>query len=156
MKITINNIKYEFKPSDNQLLIDYLRNDLNLTGTKRGCDDRACGACTVIINGIAKRSCKTKLKDLNNAKIITIEGLSTCHSEHSEESLHPIQKAFLDVGAVQCGFCTPGMVLTTYALLKKNPKPTRNQIKKALAGNLCRCTGYKQIIDAVLKVSKSH
>jgi len=127
----------------NKRLLDVLREDLNLTGTKEGCAIGECGACTIILNGEAVTSCLMLIGQIQGAKIITIEGLS----ENGE--LHPLQHKFLEHGAVQCGYCTPGMLLSTYALLLKNPSPTDEEIKEAIAGNLCRCTGYKQIIDAV-------
>ena len=127
----------------NKRLLDVLREDLHLTGTKEGCAIGECGACTIILNGEAVTSCLMLIGQVQGAKIITIEGLS----ENGE--LHPLQQKFLEHGAVQCGYCTPGMLLSTYALLLKNPNPTDEEIKEAIAGNLCRCTGYKQIIDAV-------
>ncbi len=126
------------------LLIDYLREALDLTGTKRGCDIGACGSCTVIVDGAAKRACTTKLRTVLGKAVITIEGMAS-----RDTGLHPIQQAFIDSGAIQCGFCTPGMVMTSYALLKRNHRPDRETIRKALAGNLCRCTGYQHIVDAV-------
>ncbi len=133
--------------------MDILRDELRLTGTKRGCDIGACGTCTVLIDGKPKRACKisaAKLTELaeQHAHILTIEGLM------DGKNLHPIQQAFIDCGAIQCGFCTPGMILSTKALLDKNPSPSTAQIKQALAGNLCRCTGYQQIIDAVHAAAK--
>lgn len=130
-------------------LIDYLRNVLHLTGTKNGCDIGVCGACTVIIDNSPKKACKTKLKSLINKNVLTIEGMELKNGE-----LHPLQQAFLDAGAIQCGFCTPGMVLSSHALLLKNNKPTTDEIKKTLQGNLCRCTGYQQIFDAVLRAGE--
>lgn len=127
----------------NKRLLDVLREDLHLTGTKEGCAIGECGACTVIMNGEAVTSCLMLIGQVQDAEIITIEGLS------ENGKLHPLQQKFLEHGAVQCGYCTPGMLLSTYALLLKNPNPTDEEIKEAIAGNLCRCTGYKQIIDAV-------
>jgi len=127
----------------NKRLLDVLREDLHLTGTKEGCAIGECGACTIILNGEAVTSCLMLIGQVQGAEIITIEGLS----ENGE--LHPLQQKFLEHGAVQCGYCTPGMLLSAYALLLKNPNPTDDEIKEAIAGNLCRCTGYKQIIDAV-------
>jgi len=127
----------------NKRLLDVLREDLHLTGTKEGCAIGECGACTIILNGEAITSCLMLIGQVQGSEIITIEGLS----ENGE--LHPLQQKFLEHGAVQCGYCTPGMLLSTYALLLKNPNPTDEEIKEAIAGNLCRCTGYKQIIDAV-------
>ena len=127
----------------NKRLLDVLRDDLYLTGTKEGCAIGECGACTVILNGEAVTSCLILIGQVQEAEIITIEGLS------DNGELHTLQQKFLEHGAVQCGYCTPGMLLSAYALLLKNPNPTDEEIKLAIAGNLCRCTGYKQIIDAV-------
>ena len=144
MKIKINNKIYNADYSPEGKLIDFLREELRLTGTKRGCDIGVCGTCTVLVNGKPKRSCVVKFSQLSESdEILTIEGVE------QGGKLHPIQKAFVSAGAVQCGFCTPGMILTTKALLGSNPNPTREEIKKAFVGNLCRCTGYKQIFDAV-------
>ncbi len=144
-EITVNGKVHEIPDSDLEMsLIDYLRNKLDLTGTKNGCNIGVCGACTVLIDGSAKRSCVLKLKKVIGKEIITIEGM-----EAKDGTLHPIQQAFIDCGAIQCGFCTPGMVMSSYALLLQEKEPTRDRIKKAIAGNLCRCTGYQQIIDAV-------
>ena len=131
----------------NKRLLDVLREDLYLTGTKEGCAIGECGACTIILNGEAVTSCLMLIGQVQGAEIITIEGLS------ENGDLHPLQQKFLENGAVQCGYCTPGMLLSTYALLLKNPNPTDEEIKEAIAGNLCRCTGYKQIIDAVKETS---
>ena len=151
MIITINNKEYQITEAqlDTGLAI-YLREHLMLTGTKIGCDIGVCGSCTVLVNDKAMRSCKLKLKDVIGKNVLTIEGVSP-----KDGTLHPIQQAFVDCGAIQCGFCTPGMVLSAYALLKENPKPTRLQVRSALKGNLCRCTGYQQIVDAVMKAAKA-
>ena len=147
--MTINGKKYSASKSKDTTLLDYLRNELKLTGTKRGCDIGLCGTCTVLINGKPRRACKVKLSQLNEAdEILTIEGLS------NGKELHPIQEAFIEAGAIQCGFCTPGMVLTAKALLDKNPHPTREEIKRSLIGNLCRCTGYQQIFEAIELAAK--
>ncbi len=129
---------------EDRKLIDFLRVDLGLTGTKNGCGIGVCGACTVLVDGKPKRSCVTKLGQAAGKSVLTIEGL-----ESPDGSLHPIQQAFIDAGAIQCGFCTPGMVLTAYALLAEKKNPYRKEIREALSGNLCRCTGYQQIVDAV-------
>lgn len=129
-------------------LLDLLRDKLNLTGTKEGCGVGECGACTVLMNGRAINSCLVFAAQVENSEIVTIEGIS------NGEKLHPLQKKFLEYGAVQCGFCTPGMVLSAYALLEEKPNPTEDEIKDAIAGNLCRCTGYKQIIEAVKATAK--
>ena len=131
----------------NKRLLDVLREDLHLTGTKEGCAIGECGACTVVMNGEAITSCLILIGQVQGAEIITIEGLS------DNGELHPLQQKFLEHGAVQCGYCTPGMLLSAYALLLKNPNPSIEEIKEAIAGNLCRCTGYKQIIEAVKETS---
>ncbi|MFH1356510.1 MAG: (2Fe-2S)-binding protein [bacterium] len=148
--ININHKAITIEASAAQTLLNLLREDLRLTGTKRGCDIGVCGTCTVLINKKPKCACVIKLEDLNeNDDIITIEGIS------SGDDLHPVQQAFIDGGAVQCGFCTPGMIMTTIALLDKNPNPTRDEIKKAFAKNLCRCTGYEQIFESVERAGRN-
>jgi aerobic carbon-monoxide dehydrogenase small subunit len=129
-------------------LIDLLRDKFNLTGTKEGCGVGECGACTVLMNGRAVNSCLVLAVQADGFDIVTIEGIS------NGEVINPLQKNFLAYGAVQCGFCTPGMVLSASALLDQNPDPTEEEIKDAIAGNLCRCTGYKQIIEAVKETAK--
>jgi carbon-monoxide dehydrogenase small subunit len=148
LNFTINNNVVNVEVEPNIRLLDLLRNKLNLTGTKEGCSIGECGACTVIMNGKAVNSCMVLAGQCENAEIITIEGIE------KEGKLHPLQENFLNSGAVQCGFCTPGMIMSAYALLLENPNPTEEEIKDAIAGNLCRCTGYKQIIDAVEKSAK--
>ncbi len=145
MKTTINNQEYPLTQAvlDNNLL-HFLREVLNLTGVNNGCGIGACGACTILIDLQPIRACMKKVKEIVDKSVLTIEGMSP-----DENHLHPLQQAFIDAGAIQCGFCTPGMVLTAHALLLKNHSPTREEIRKALIGNLCRCTGYQQIIDAV-------
>ena len=150
-KITfsVNGIPHEVVVSPDNVLIDFLRNDLHLTGTKQSCDRKGqCGACTVIVNGKAVLSCVTRLVELEGAEVLTVEGLGT------PENPHLIQEAFVLTGAIQCGFCTPGMIMATKALLDQNPIPNRSEIKKALRRNLCRCTGYTKIIDAVQLASR--
>jgi aldehyde oxidoreductase len=143
--LSINGTKKEFMVSPDKVLLDLLREDLALTGAKQSCDRKGqCGACTVIVNGKAVRSCLRKVVDLEGADVITVEGLGT------PENPHLIQEAYVLSGAIQCGFCTPGMIMATKALLDQNPNPGVAEIKKALARNLCRCTGYKKIIDAVI------
>lgn len=126
-----------------RLLVDTLREDFGLTGTKKACGTGDCGACTVLIDGKPVRSCIYFTEMAEGCSILTIEGLG------GREASHPLQKAFIEAGAIQCGFCTPGMILTAVAFLKENPEPTRDEIRKAIAGNLCRCTGYQKIIDAI-------
>lgn len=152
MKITVNGIAHEVTEAQGERrLLDWLREDLDLTGTKSGCEVGACGACTVLVDGHAVKSCIKRVKEAAGAEVLTIEGLAP-----PDGSLHPLQQAFLDAGAVQCGFCTPGMILRAHALLLKNPAPGREEIRRALQGNLCRCTGYQQIIDAVELAAKSY
>lgn len=143
--ITINGVAYDV--SDDELalsLLDYLREKRFMTGTKNGCERGLCGSCTVAMNDKAVRSCITPMKKAVGTSVVTIEGM-----ESPDGTLHPIQKAFVDAGAIQCGFCTPGMVMSAYSLLLQNPRPDREAIRKAMKGNLCRCTGYQQIVDAV-------
>ena len=133
-------------PSDRSLL-DVIREDLELTGTKRGCDKGDCAACTVLVNGEPMNSCLLLAVQADGKAITTIEGVA------QGEKLDPVQEAFIKHGAVQCGYCTPGMILTSIALLRRNVNPSREEIQKAISGNLCRCTGYVQIIDAVESVA---
>jgi len=146
--LIINQKKHAFELEGNETLLEILRDRLSLTGTKTACDEAECGACTVIINGKSALACITLAADLDGAEILTIEGLA------AGEKLHPIQKAFLEKGAVQCGFCIPGMVMASKALLDKNPDPSEEEIKAGLDGNLCRCSGYLKIIEAVRHASK--
>jgi aerobic carbon-monoxide dehydrogenase small subunit len=132
-------------------LLEFLREELDLTGSKNGCNIGVCGACTVLVDKQPVRACKKLVSDIVDKDVLTIEGM-----EQEDGSLHPLQQAFLDAGAIQCGFCTPGMVLAAHALLLKNPKPSREEIRKALIGNLCRCTGYQQIVDAVELASEAY
>ena len=129
-------------PADRRV-VDILREDLHLTGTKEGCGTGECGACTILVDGESRLSCLMVAAQLEGRKVTTIEGLA------EGERLHPVQQAFVDLGAVQCGFCTPGMILTAVDLLQKNPDPTRLEIREGISGNLCRCTGYQKIVDAV-------
>jgi len=125
-------------------LVEFLREDLDLTGVKNACDVGACGACSILINDEPRKICVKRVRDFEGCRILTIEGLAA-----PDGTLHPLQQAFVDCGAIQCGYCTPGMVMTAHALLLKNPFATRGEIRKAIHGNLCRCTGYQQIIDAI-------
>jgi aerobic-type carbon monoxide dehydrogenase small subunit (CoxS/CutS family) len=129
-------------------LLWVLRTDLGLTGTKYGCGESFCGACTVVVNREAVRSCSMSVREVKGKEVITIEGLA------NGEKLHPLQNAFAEHGAVQCGFCTPGMIMNAYALLLKNPKLTRDQIIKGMENNLCRCSAHKRIVQAIESVSK--
>lgn len=143
VSMTVNGVPYEVDVKPNQTLVHLLREDLGLLGTKCGCEEGECGACTVIMNGRSVTSCLVPAVQADGADILTIEGLS------EGEELHPIQEAYVEAGAIQCGFCTPGFVLSTLALLRRHPYPTEEQIREGLAGNLCRCTGYQKIFDAV-------
>ncbi len=147
--ITVNGKTYQIAATKYDLLLStWLREELMLTGTKIGCGIGVCGSCTVLVNKEAKRSCKLKLQDVLGQEITTIEGIGT-----KDGGLHPLQQAFIDAGAIQCGFCTPGMVLSALVLLYTNHQPSRVEIRQALKGNICRCTGYQQIIDAVQKAA---
>ncbi|MEA3441944.1 MAG: (2Fe-2S)-binding protein [Chloroflexota bacterium] len=148
INFTINGTPYEVAVEPQMTLNEVLREQLDLTGTKFSCGAGECGACTVLIEGKPMLSCCTLAITAKDKNILTIEGLA------KGGELHPIQKAFIEHGAIQCGFCTPGMILTAKALLDENPNPTREEVKAYLAGNLCRCTGYVKIIDAVLAAAK--
>lgn len=150
MKITfqINNEQVRLQVRPYETLLETLRERLSLTGAKEACGLGACGACTVVVNGIPLRSCLVLTPEVDGADITTIEGLK------QEEKLHPLQEAFMEKGAVQCGFCTSGMIMTAKALLDRNKKPTKKEIVKTISSNICRCTGYKKIIEAVEDASK--
>lgn len=148
MQIIVNGKHHEADPEKN--LLEFLREDLDLTGTKDGCGIGVCGSCTVLFDLTPVKACQKKVKDAEGKRITTIEGLS------QNGHLHPLQQAFLDAGAVQCGFCIPGMVLTGHAFLLKNPNPTRHEIREAINPNLCRCTGYQQIVNAIQSAAKHY
>ena len=143
IKLTVNGEAYEALVKPNASLLDVLRDHLRLTGTKRGCDAGDCGACTVIMDGRPVNACQLLALKAHGREITTIEGLS------KGTKLHPIQEAFIEHGAIQCGFCTPGMILSAKALLDRNPHPTEEEIRTGIAGNLCRCTGYVRIVEAI-------
>ena len=143
IELTVNGIKQSADVEDRTLLVDLLRDKLGLTGTHVGCDTSQCGCCTVHFNGCAVKSCTLLAVQANGADVVTIEGMSR------EGKLHPVQQAFTDCHGLQCGFCTPGMIMTVAALLKDKPQPTDDEIYHGLAGNLCRCTGYINIVKAV-------
>jgi len=146
--VTVNGEKYTVNVKENKTLLQFLREDLFLTGTKEGCGAGECGACTVIMNGKAVNSCLVLAVEADGAEIITIEGIA------KDSELSKIQKAFIKHQAFQCGFCTPGMIMSAKALLDRNPNPSEEEIKEAIAGNLCRCTGYFPIIDAIKDVAE--
>jgi carbon-monoxide dehydrogenase small subunit len=145
MKLHINGRDLEVSDAvGERRLITFLREDLDLTGAKNACDIGACGACTILVDDEPLKICIKRVKDVAGHRILTIEGMAA-----PDGTLHPLQRAFVERGAIQCGFCTPGMILVAHAFLLKQPNPTREQIRKAINGNLCRCTGYQQIIDAI-------
>jgi carbon-monoxide dehydrogenase small subunit len=141
--LSVNGDPYRVSVRPNRTLLDVLREDLGLTGTKRGCDQGECGACTVHLDGRAVNACLVLAIDADGSEVTTIEGLAR------QGELHPLQRAFVEQGAVQCGYCTPGMILQAAALLRRNPSPTPAQIRLGMAGNLCRCTGYAKIVKAI-------
>jgi carbon-monoxide dehydrogenase small subunit len=141
----VNGADYEIFVEPRETLLQVLREKLGLTGTKQGCDLGDCGACTVVVEGKPTLACLTLAIEMEGKEILTIEGLS------SNGKLNPLQQAFMDEGAVQCGYCTPGMIMSATALLNHNPRPTEEEVRRGLAGNLCRCTGYSKIIKAVIK-----
>jgi len=150
ISLKVNGKDHELAVDTNQILVDLLRYDLGLTGTKKGCGTGECGACTVLLNDKPVNACLVLAIQANGAEIITIEGLKP------PIGLHPLQQAFVEKGSIQCGFCTPGMILSASSLLQKNPKPSEEEIRAALSGNLCRCTGYQKIVEAVQSVGQSN
>ena len=148
MRLDVNGVIYEEEIDHRRTLLEVLREHLGLLGTHKGCDEGQCGACTVLIDGRAVNSCLILAASVQGKKITTIEGLA------KGEKLHPIQEAFVESGAIQCGFCTPGMIMVSKAFLDKNPNPTKEEAEMAISGNLCRCTGYFQIIDAIMKAAE--
>jgi carbon-monoxide dehydrogenase small subunit len=149
IQFELNGKSVELKADPNQTLLWVLRTEFGLTGTKYGCGVGYCGSCTVLINGEAMRSCSMALGDVKDAKVITIEGLS------ENGKLHPVQQAFIDHDALQCGYCTPGMIMNAIGLLNQNPEPTREDIINGMENNLCRCGAHTRIIDAVASAAKA-
>ncbi len=149
MDLAINGVRKHVDADPERPLLWVLRNELDLTGAKYGCGEGQCGACTVLIDGVAHRSCITPTHAAMGKQITTIEGLA------DGERLHPVQNAFLESDAMQCGYCTPGMILSTVALLRKNASPSETEIKQALEGNICRCGTYNRIVEAVQKAAKT-
>jgi aerobic carbon-monoxide dehydrogenase small subunit len=148
VKATINGRRYDLDLHPNMTLLDVLRDELGLTGTKRGCEVGECGACTVLLNGQAVNSCLVLAPQIDGQEILTIEGLA------DGDKLHPLQESFLDHDAVHCGFCTPGMLMSAKELTDQSPNPSEEEVRTAISGNLCRCSGYQQIVDAVLEVKR--
>jgi carbon-monoxide dehydrogenase small subunit len=144
LTLTVNGALHELLIDPRRTLLDVLRNDLELRGAHRGCDSGDCGACTILLNGEPTTACLALAADCDGLEVLTVEGLSP------NGALHPVQKALVEQGGVQCGFCTPGMVLAAVALLNDTPHPTEAEVREGLTGNLCRCTGYKKIVEAVL------
>ncbi len=148
IRFRLNGFEVEIETESHRTLLDVLRNDFELLGTKPGCGEGECGACTVLVDGRAVNSCLYPAFEVEGRSVLTIEGLT------EESRLHPIQEAFVEAGAVQCGFCMPGMVMSAKALLDENPDPTEEEIRKGISGNLCRCTGYVQIVEAIKLASE--
>jgi len=148
IQLTVNGEEYEVVVAPNRTLLEVLRDNLYLTGTKEGCGEGACGTCTVLLDGKPVRSCLTLAVEVQGKEITTIEGLAPMGE------LHSVQKAFVEYGAIQCGFCSPGMILTTKALLDENPSPTEQAARQAISGNVCRCTGYAKIVEAMVKAAE--
>ena len=145
--LIVNEESYTLMVEARKTLLDVLRNQIGLTGTKKGCDHGDCGACSVFMDGKLVNACLVLAVTANGKNVTTIEGLA------KEGKLHPLQKAFIDHGAIQCGFCTPGLIMTAYAHLQQNPLPTELETKRAIAGNICRCTGYVKVIEAIQAVA---
>lgn len=143
IELNVNGQNYELAVDMHRTLLEVLREQLGFTGTKNGCDQGECGTCTVLLDGVPVHACLTLAVSAQGKEVTTIEGLAR------GDELHPLQQSFVDHGAIQCGFCTPGMILTGKALLEKNPSPTEGEIRRAISGNLCRCTGYVKIIEAI-------
>lgn len=148
IKFKLNGEETEAYVQDNITMLDFLRTEMHLTGTKSGCEEGECGACTIMLDGKPVTSCMMIAAEAHGHEVVTIEGLM------KDGQLHPVQKEFIDKWALQCGFCTPGMIMSAVALLDKNPSPTEYEIRDAIAGNLCRCTGYAKIVEAIGAAAK--
>lgn len=149
VKLRLNGEPLSATVSPNRLLVDWLREDIQLPGTKLGCDSGACGVCTILVDGVGRKSCLMLVAQAAGHDLETIEGLSG-----SADELHPLQRSFVEHGALQCGFCTPGMIMAARALLAENPRPTPCEVRAGLAGNLCRCTGYVAIVQAIISAAE--
>ncbi len=149
LNLTVNGDPVQILVREDETLLDALRDRLMLTGTKHGCGEGQCGHCTVLLNGKAVNSCLTLALEAEGARVMTIEGLA------DGERLHPIQKAYVEAGAIQCGYCTPGMVMAIYALLRENPRPSEEEIREGIKGVMCRCTGYYKIMEAVKRAASA-
>jgi carbon-monoxide dehydrogenase small subunit len=148
INFTLNGDSVEAYAADNTTMLDFLRKEMRLTGTKRGCEEGECGACTILLDGAPVDACMMLAAEANGHEVVTIEGVA------KDGVLHPVQKSFIDKWALQCGFCTPGMIMSAIALLNHNPHPTEYEIRDGIAGNLCRCTGYAKIIEAIDAAAK--
>jgi len=148
LKLVVNDLTVEATVPARRMLADFIRDDLHLTGTKRGCETGTCGACTVLVDGQAVKSCLSLAVQAQGRQVTTVEGLA------DGDTLHPVQEAFLSCGGLQCGYCTPGFMMTSVALLREIPHPTQEQIRAALNGHLCRCTGYSQIVESVSQAAE--
>ena len=148
IELKINGETFHVEVEPHETLLDVIRGRVGLTGTKKGCETGQCGACTIIVEGKAVNACLILAVEAHGREIVTVEGLA------KDRQLHPLQQAFVEEGAVQCGYCTPGMLLSAKALLDENPRPTQRQVKEAIAGNLCRCTGYVKIVKAIMTAAE--
>jgi len=148
IEVTVNGERHSVEVPARRMLSDFLRDDLNLTGTKRGCETGICGACSVLVDGEVVKSCLSLAVQANGRGITTVEGLA------KGDELHPLQQSFMECGGLQCGYCTPGMLMTACHLLERNPRPTADEVREGLNGNLCRCTGYAQIVESILDASE--
>ncbi len=149
IRFVLNGRETEIEAAPDRRVVDLLREDLGLTGTKEGCGSGECGACTILVDGVSRLSCLMLAAQLEGKRITTIEGLAR------NGALHPLQESFVRCGAVQCGFCSPGMILSASALLERKPDPGREEIREGLSGNLCRCTGYQKVVDAVEEAART-
>ncbi|VCU68885.1 Carbon monoxide dehydrogenase small chain [Pigmentiphaga humi] len=148
IEVTVNGERHSVEVPARRMLSDFLRDDLCLTGTKRGCETGICGACSVLVDGEVVKSCLSLAVQAHGRSITTVEGLAT------NDELHPLQQSFMECGGLQCGYCTPGMLMTACHMLARNPNPTEHEVREGLNGNLCRCTGYTQIVESILDASE--